>query len=346
MRILIVITLSELGGAQTVVCHLANKLSEQNEIIVAAGEGDGKMWKMLNPNIIQENCPHLKRALSPIDDFLTILDFKKLYRKYKPDIIHLHSSKAGMLGRLAFPASKTIYTVHGFDSIRIAYRKFLPIERFMQRSCKAIVGVSLYDEKHLIEEKITHHVSTIYNGIEKPISLPENPFNDIKYFKGKILCVARMAYPKRPDLFIETARLLPEYAFIWIGNQHEVKEEFPNNIFFKGNLQNAGAYNEYADLFMLPSNYEGLPMVIIEAMSFGKPVVASNVGGISEIVRDGQNGYVVKNDASAFAEKIQSILDNPTTKETFAKNARDIFQKELTVDKMAEAYLDVFNKIY
>ena len=140
MKILQIITLCELGGAQSVVINLANKLSEEHEVIVAAGEGDGKMFSMLHPKVKQERLPHLQRALSPKNDFLTIFDMRKLYQKYKPDIIHLHSSKAGMLGRVAFPSKKVVYTVHGFDSIRLAYRKFLPIERFMQRTCKAIVG--------------------------------------------------------------------------------------------------------------------------------------------------------------------------------------------------------------
>ena len=128
MRILQVITLCELGGAQSVVINLANKLSENHEVIVAAGEGDGKMFTMLNDRVKQERLPHLLRALSPKNDMLTIFDMRKLYNKYKPDIIQLHSSKAGMLGRIAFPTKKVVYTVHGFDSIRLAYRKFLPIE--------------------------------------------------------------------------------------------------------------------------------------------------------------------------------------------------------------------------
>lgn len=114
-------------------------------MIVAAGEGDGKTWSMLRLEIEQVRCKRLRRALSPLNDFLMIIDFLKIYSQYKPDIIHLHSSKAGMLGRVAFPSGKVIYTVHGFDSIRLAYRKFLPIERFMQRECKAIVEVSRYD---------------------------------------------------------------------------------------------------------------------------------------------------------------------------------------------------------
>lgn len=342
MRILQIITLSELGGAQTVVINLSNKLSEHHEVIVAAGEGDGKMWQMLHSDVKQEHCKHLKRALSPVDDMLTIIDFRKLYRKYKPDIIHLHSSKVGILGRIAFPAKKTIYTVHGFDSIRLAHRKFLPIERLMQHACKAIVGVSHYDAKNLKMEKITHHVHCVYNGIYPIESGKGLSFQIPKKYTQVVLCIARLSPQKDSDLFMAVAALLPHYAFVWIGNQQEVYNH-PDNVYFLGNIPNAGRYNLIADLFILPSNYEGLPMVILEAMSVGKPIVASNVGGISEIVVNGKNGYVVENTPQAFAEKISCILENEETRRLFAENARHRFMRELTVDKMIEGYLEIYN---
>lgn len=340
MRILQVITLCELGGAQTVVVNLANKLAEDNEVIVAAGEGDGKMWTMLNPEVKKVHCNHLQRALSPIKDSLALIELNKLYWKHKPDIIHLHSSKAGILGRVAFPSCKVVYTVHGFDSIRLAYRKFLPIEKVMQRACKAIVGVSKYDEKNLKAEGITRNIHCVYNGIEtleaKDISL-----NIPNHYKKKVLCIARLAAPKRADLFMQVAQLLPEYAFIWIGNQQEVTEH-PKNVFFLGNIPNAGVYNSMADLFMLASDYEGLPMVILEAMSLGKPIVASNVGGIKEIVRNNQNGYVVNNIAEEFKNKIEYIFENEDIQNKFSKKSYEIFKEELTVDKMVNSYLEIY----
>lgn len=342
MRILQIITLSELGGAQTVVINLANKLSENHEVIVAAGEGDGKMWQMLHPDVKQEHCRHLKRALSPVDDMLAIIDFRKLYGKYKPDIVHLHSSKAGMLGRIAFPAKKTIYTVHGFDSIRLAHRKFLPIERLMQYSCKAIVGVSHYDAKNLEVEKITHHIHCVYNGICPIETSKELTFQLPEKYTKTVLCIARLSPQKNSDLFMAVAALLPHYAFVWIGNQMEL-DNHPDNVYFLGNIPDAGRYNSIADLFILPSNYEGLPMVILEAMSAGRPVVASNVGGISEIVIDGENGYVVENTPQAFAEKISCILENEETRRLFAENAQHRFMRELTVDKMVEGYLRIYH---
>ena len=141
---------------------------------------------------------------------------------------------------------------------------------------------------------------------------------------------------------MEISRCLPDYAFIWIGNQHKVVGDLPENVFFMGNLPNAGAYNQFVDLFILPSNYEGLPMVIIEAMSFGKPIVASNVGGISEIVNDGYNGYALENNASLFVDKIKFILENKSVYESFSINSKNKYTQELTADIMTERYLKLY----
>jgi glycosyltransferase involved in cell wall biosynthesis len=337
-----VITLCELGGAQSVVINLSNSLCKEHEVIVVAGDGDGKMWQMLSDNIKQIKIKYLKRTLSPIYDFFAIILLMKAYVKYKPDIIHLHSSKVGILGRIVFPRKKIIYTVHGFDSIRLAYRKYLPIERFMQYRCKAIVGVSEYDKNNLLSENINNHIECIYNGIERPVSLQKGPFNLFKNYKYRILCIARLSPQKNSSLFLNLALLLPEYAFIWIGNQFEPMGTIPSNVFFMGNISNAGAYNEYVDLFILPSNYEGLPIVILEAMSFGKPIVASNVGGVSEIVINDENGYTVENIPEAFASKIQYILENKDIYKRFSENSLKRYEKDLTVEKMVKGYMKVY----
>lgn len=347
MKIMLVITRSELGGAQTVVVQLANYLSKCHDVVLVTGDGDGKMWDMVDDKVIKESCPHLQRSISLKNDLLAAIELRKLYRKHRPDIIHLHSSKAGTLGRLVFPTKKVVYTVHGFDSIRLAFRKLLPVERFLQRWCRAIVGVSNYDERNLINEGITHNVTTVYNGIAMPdttnlINIPE-----LGRYNKVVLSIARVMPQKNPKLFIDVARLLPDYGFVWIGNLEEVTEygELPANCHFVGNIPNAGAYCSQADLFMLASNYEGLPMVIIEAMSMGLPVVASDVGGVSEIVRNDINGYTLPNQAELFAQKIEAILSNDELYGKFAKNQLEIFEKELTIERMANGYLEVYKSI-
>jgi len=165
VKIFQIVTLSELGGAQAVVANLSNVLAKEHDVTVIAGEGDGKLFELLNANIRHIKLNSLKRKISPLNEIRTIVSFLFLGRKYKPDIVHLHSSKAGILGRLVFPKNKIVYTVHGFDSIRLAYRKYLHIEKRLQNNCKAIVAVSHYDEKNLVAEGVVKNVKCIYNGI-------------------------------------------------------------------------------------------------------------------------------------------------------------------------------------
>lgn len=344
MRILQIITLCELGGAQSVVANIANALCDGNEVFVASGEGDGKMWKMLDKRITRVHLKHLKRELSLWDDLRTVFDMWRLYRKYKPDVIHLHSSKAGFLGRLAFPAKRVVYTVHGFDSVRVANRKFLFLEKMMQWRCKSIVAVSKYDEYYLNLEKITRNVRTIYNGTFTPSVCKDLLFTVPLKYKKTILCVARLSPQKNVRLFMDVAALLPDYAFVWIGNLEPVKGA-PDNAFFLGNIPNAAMYSSIADLFILTSNYEGLPIVIIEAMSLGRPVVASNVGGVNEIVRDEVNGYALENNAELFAEKISYILENPKVYDQMCRNSREIYEKDFTVENMVGEYKKVYNSV-
>lgn len=345
MRILQVITLCELGGAQSVVINLANKLSENHEVIVVAGEGDGKMFDLLSPKVKTDRIPSLVRRLSPLNELKTIAAMKRLYRKYKPDIIHLHSSKAGMLGRIAFPKSKIVYTVHGFDSIRLAYRKFLPLEKILQNRCGAIAGVSKYDEMNLKAEGITNGVTTVYNGIYEPDKLQSDPFRAITGFKGTVLCIARISPQKNLGLFLAVAGQLPEYAFIWIGNQEQPDFEYPENVFFMGNIAGAGSYIEFADLFMLPSNYEGLPMVIIEALSKGTPVIASAVGGITELL-NGENGWALENEPDKMAKAIKDYFSlSEDEKSRISQNARNTYLSRFTVDNMVDGYIEIYNKL-
>lgn len=343
MRILEVITLTELGGAQSVVANLANELTERgHEVIVAGGEGDGKMFELLRPEVRRERVKGLRRSIAPVDEVRALWELRRLWRRYRPDVVQLHSSKAGLLGRVAFPSKRVVYTVHGFDSIRLAYRKFLPLERLMQRRCAAIAGVSRYDEVHMREEGLTRNVSFVYNGIpEPPRTLKNDPFEDLReqFAGGVVLCIARLAYPKNHELFLETARRMPDTAFVWIGNQERPDFDVPGNCRFAGNILNAGEYCRYADVFYLPSNYEGLPIVILEAMACGCPVVASKVGGIPEML-DGRNGFAVENRVEEAVEAIGKVM---ARREEFATAARATYERNFTVGRMADGYLRIFD---
>lgn len=339
MKIFQVITLSELGGAQSVVINLANALSESNEVFVVAG-GNGAMWNTLSPNVKQLRIKQLKRSISPLD-FIVWIKLIYYYFKYKPDIINLHSSKIGLLGRLAFPKRKTFYTVHGFDSIRVAYRKFLPLEKLLAKRAH-IIAVSDYDKNNIYAEGISSPVDSIYNGIaEVSKNATGKAAEQMRADNGfKVLCVARLAAPKRFDIFAETAKLLPELSFYWAGNPAPVSG-LPANVHCLGLVPDAAQLNRLTDVFMLASNFEGMPISILEALCCGKPVVASQVGSIPDVLKYG-NGYSVENTPERFAEKIALLAADKSLYEKMSDAALRSYKAHFTLETMVDQY----NKLY
>ncbi len=336
-----VITLSSVGGAQRVLSTLANSMCGDNEVMVVS-TGKGVLWGQLDDRVVKVVIPTLCRSISPLNDLRTIFALRKIYRQFKPDIIHLHSSKVGIIGRIAFPKDKIIYTVHGFDSVRIAYRYYLPIEKLMKNRAKAIVAVSSYDYLNLKAEGICENTSIVYNGVDKidRDSTIKLPFNNSK---KNILVVSRSKPPKNFNLFRDIAMQLPQYNFIWIGSKG-TNSSVPENLVCMGEIINASRYFALCDLSILTSDYEGLPMSIIEAMSFGVPVVASNVGGVSEIVIDGITGYTVENCVDLFVKKILLILTNDKLYEEMSHNTVKLVREKLTADIMVREYLDIYNR--
>lgn len=348
MKIFQIITVSEYGGAQTIVANIVRNLSPEHELFVLYG-GNGQAWESLGDGFTRIKLNDHGREVSSKD---IVLFFKLIYYrlKYRPDIIHLHSSKMGALGRLAFCHRKTVYTVHGFDSVRKGFPKFLFVEKLLKNWVARIVGVSRYDVDCLKEEGIEKKVALVYNGlmdhsIEAPIhDIITQKLDSIRTKYPKvIMCISRISKQKKFDLFTAIAVLMPEYAFVWIGNKKNIPG-LPKNVFCLGEANAAHNYLRHADVFILPSNYEGLPMSLLEALSFGIPVVASAVGGIPEIL-DGTNGFAAQNEPRDFEAKINSIILDDTKYKEFSQNARKSYLAKFTVQNMVNGYMDIFNSI-
>lgn len=350
MKILHIITLSELGGAQSVVANLAQAQSEEDEVFIISG-GDGTTWKNLNPKINVYLIKELHRSIS-LQDLIVLRKINELKKLIKPDVVHLHSSKMGAFGRIIFDKNKIIYTVHGFDSILVANKKFLFVEKLLKNRAHKIISVSRYDEFNLKKAGIASNVECIYNGIEDPskqmeksLGFEEKKKIDVikKNYKYIVCCIARDDSPKKIDLFFEIAKRFTNIAFVWIGNSKSYTG-LSGNIHLFGKIPDASRYLQFVDMLILPSNYEGLPMSIIEALSFSLPVVASNVGGISELL-SGKNGMTAENSVEDFSLKIEKILFNPDLYKSISKNARLTFENKFTLEIMARNYRKVINEI-
>lgn len=350
MKILHVITLAELGGAQSVVINLAERSVQDGDEVFVASSEHGEMWDVLHPNVHQIKIKSLKHSIG-LNDIEVLKNLFLLNRKIKPDVIHLHSSKIGILGRLIFPSSKIIYTIHGFDSIRLRYRKFLPLEKILKSRCKAIVGVSNYDVDNLKKEGITENVHVVQNGIK---DFAQNKFDSrvdlfTNFRKDEntkiVLSISRLAPPKRFDVFCNLAKNMANQniLFVWIGNKTEEKN-IPENVILLGEKKDAFQYYKNADIAVLFSNYEGLPMSLIEALCFSKPIIASNVGGNSELI-DENGALVANNDLHKMQKTITFMLNNQKIYDKFANQSRKIFEDRFHVEVMYNKYKELYSVI-
>lgn len=353
MKILHILSDTVLGGAQKVCIDLANSAcTDGNEVAVAAMK-DGYLWDQLNPQVKQFQLKNMEKKINK-KDFLVLAELRKIRKEYKPDIIHVHTAKPGILGRWAFRKDRKhiVYTMHGFDNIKVVHKKFLFIEKFFQKYTGATVAVSKYDEKNMEECKVNKNLLTIYNGIGAKAIDKKNAFPvDIKESKI-VLSIARIAPQKKLDMFVSVARQFEnkDVAFIWIGGSSdksidEISAEYniPSNVYLLGDVQNASSYINLCDIFVLFTNYEGLPMSIIEAMSQEKAVVASDVGGIYELVDD-TNGKLILTEEDA-VKSINDLLNDKEKLSEKDRNSLNKFNSNFTLEKMWKEYLKLYNEL-
>jgi glycosyltransferase involved in cell wall biosynthesis len=352
LRILHIVTVFERGGAQSVVIELARlQLAAGHEVGVMAGSG-GAAWDDLPAGVKRFPEPSFRKSVAILADVAGFFAIRATIAAFKPDILHLHSSKAGTLGRLAgFGMRKRIvYTVHGFDTIRLGHRAFLPIERALAGACGAVIAVSEYDRANL-EECGIRGSRIVLNGIRDFSGDPPHPRRDIvAMFEADraagrvvVMTMARLAVPKRFDLFSETAAAMSDegYSFYWFGNREAVSATLPGNLHVMGDLPDARLLLRDADIFCLLSDYEGLPMSVLEALCAGKPVVASAIGGISEAVGTGC-AVLVPNETKAVAAAIRKSASDRTR---LGAAGRALYLERYGVECMAAAYGSIYREL-
>ena len=348
-RILHAITVSSVGGAQSVVVNLANAQCVSNDVWVFSSDSC-EAWKALDPRVHIIAVRELDKPVS-LKDIIVLSKMLYWRFKLKPDIVHLHSSKIGLFGRLVFPARKTIYTVHGFDSMRVANRRFLFLEKLLKNHCRFIVAVSQYDTDGLRGEGISKNVRLVYNAIDDPSAEPLSEQNaslmqrlaEFKAgYKKLILSIARDDPPKRLDIFTSLAQTFPDYAFVWMGDYHPHVSE--GNLLFLGQIPMGYQLLKACDLFLLCSDFEGLPISILEALAFSRPVVSSKVGGVTEIM-DERCGFAVDNSVDAFRGAISAVFENDGKYGDFCSNARRTYEGKFTLDRMVDGYDELYYEL-
>jgi glycosyltransferase involved in cell wall biosynthesis len=357
-RLLILITLAEAGGAQSAVSTLLPGLTREFEVTVAA-HGPGPLRDAASTaGVPFVHLEHVRRAIHPWHDALALLELVRLCRRLRPDIVHVHSSKAGALGRLAAALAGVpirIFTVHGwsFDAYAgFAGRVYLWIERRLRRLTTAVVCVagSLRDLGLAAGACRPDRTVVIQNAVDvSEFAPPKRPERT-----PRIVSVGRFTFPKDFGTLVDAlAATHADYGAAFVG-EGPLLPEVAATVRRRGlgdRVQLLGARSDVtdlltsADVFVLSSRSEGLPISILEAMAVGLPVVATDVGGVGEEVVDGETGLLVPpGDPTALAGALERLLRSAALRERLGASGRERARRHFDARPFRHAHVELYRR--
>jgi glycosyltransferase involved in cell wall biosynthesis len=383
-KIIFVVTKSNWGGAQRYVYDLATNLpSDKFETVVAFG-GTGSLgaeegelaYRLREVRISTRFIRAFARDVHLWQEVKAFFELLRLFKKERPDVVHLNSSKAGGIGALAARIAKVpriVYTPHGLASderrnmlSRIAIRCATLVTFLLSHK---VIAISRYLAWQIARYPGTKgKIVQVYNGVGSvdflardaarlaivPAELADRHSHDIW-----LLSIAELHPNKNVGVAIDAVTRYNDShphgrkIFYIVAGDGELREKLEKDIerrrmkehiALPGFIPAAARLMKAFDLFALPSRKEGLPYVLLEAGLADVPVVASNVGGIPEIIEDGVSGYLLApNDAAGFARRIDELLSQPKLCEQFADalehKVRTDFSLERMVAHTAAAYV-------
>lgn len=369
-KIIYLITKGNWGGAQRYVYDLATGIpKEEFDVLVCAGEGEILLKKLEEKNIRVLHLKTVVRDMSFRKDFLTIFSLLKLFRKERPDIIHINSSKIGALGAIAgrlAGVKKIIFTAHAwaFNEERPLLQKLAIgiIHWFTVMLCHHTIVVSEATINQTLSWPFAKNkLSLIHNGIEDIIFKSRSPAQDY-IARGRqsafwIGTISELHKNKGVDIAIEAyAKFLKDYPdsiFVIIGDGEEkeslkqlaISTGTSERVFFAGRVPNAFEYIQAFDIFTLTSRTEALPYVILEAGSSGVPIIASAVGGIPEIITSEKTGLLVRpeNPKEVFLA-MREIKENFDVALSRAGKLKEKIQKRFSEDEMTKKTMAIYKK--
>jgi len=376
IRVLLAITRLELGGAQRVVLHTARALDRKDfEVALAWGPGDLLDDEAAAIRELERiPVPSLVRPVSPINDLRALVSLRAAVRSFRPHVVHTHSSKAGILGRLAarLEGVPAVHTVHGFGftPLQSAPKRFVfrSAERMMARFTDHFVTVSETDQQRGIEiglfspDKV-HVIRAAIdldrfrraadgNAVRERLGLPANvplvvQVGNFKPQKAPLdfVQVAARVHEEQPDVW---------FAMVGDGPLRRAAEELAGELGIADRLVFAGWWDDVPGLLatttvsVLTSRHEGLPCSVVESLASGVPVVATAVDGTVEVVRSGDNGLLAAaGDIDGLAQAIIELLADPELRRRMATAAREgleAFDQETMVRQQEDLYRWMYSR--
>ena len=371
IRVLLVVTRLEVGGAQRVVLHTAAHLDrEQFAVGLAWGPGEPLDAEAgVIPDLERVPVPDLVRAPSPRRDLRALATLRQAIRRLRPDVVHTHSSKAGILGRLAAHLEgvpTVVHTVHGFGftplqpaPLRAA---FFVAERLSSRWTDHMVVVSKRNLERGVELGLLdpERASVIRAGIE--LGRFRNPGGaaaararlGIDADAPLVTQIGNFKPQKAPLDFVrlaaEVARRVPaaRFAILGDGPLRGAAEELASRLGVAGRMVFPGWWDDVPAVLaatrvsVLTSRHEGLPCAVVESLAAGVPVVATAVDGTVEVVRDGVNGFLAAaGDVATLSARVADLLMDDGLHARCAAAAPDGLE-DFDIDRMVRQHEELY----
>ncbi|EKD24173.1 MAG: hypothetical protein ACD_81C00089G0009 [uncultured bacterium] len=370
MKILIVVTKGEMGGAQVFVATLAKMLYKKgHDVTVAFGEGSYLENALEKSGIPVITFKWLKRSKNPFSNILFALELKRFLTLNRFDVVHVNSTNAlfGAIGaKAARTKPKTIFTVHGlsildpnYKASRLIKKLYYFIFKFLLHSIDNVAFVNKANLTYAQKIKLVKSGTVIYNGIDSE-NLHFLPRQNARSFFTNALhvnlhdafilgSIGRLAYPKNYEFLINAfpniLKEIPNAICIIIGEGPKriiyealiKKNNLTGKVFLAGEHADAYTLIKAFDVFTLPSEYEGMSMTLIEALFAEVPILASRVGGTPEVLENPRT-YIL-NDPDDFITKLLALhMQKDHAYSEAQKNHRKQFDGKLMTEQYEKIY--------
>jgi glycosyltransferase involved in cell wall biosynthesis len=378
-RVLLLVTQADWGGVQSFLVRFAKDLkAEGREVLLAAG-GDGELWQEAErAGIRTHRLKHVARDITPIEDIRAVFEIKRLIDDFKPDAIHLNSSKMGVVGGLASARSKTkpwtVYRIGGWSFLEpISPMKqsiYRVSEQLSARWKDVIVTVHPGDQE--LAERLgirpRYWLTTVPNGLDV--------VNFVSRLKTKEAARSALGIPDGAFVFgtvanaYATKGLLPyldalaktlhedkHAAGVIIGDGPELEAlkrkrddlDVRDRIILAGHRDDAASLYPAFDVFVLPSRKEGMPWTLLEAMAAGIPSIATDVGACRWMLTGSSSGdaglIVPPNDALSLVEAMRRLRTQKTERDALSHAARLSVQNRFSWDETSSGNRDALDRM-
>ncbi|MCF7859282.1 MAG: glycosyltransferase family 4 protein [Candidatus Cloacimonetes bacterium] len=349
-----------LSGVQNVMLKILGSLElDKYDIYVISRPNGPLVEKVSEMEFTHIPLRSLHRRIS-LFDLAAFFQLIRIFRKYKFDIVHTHSSKPGFLGRISARLAGVpyiIHTVHGYPfhdyQNKITFHFYRLMEKFAAKFCDKVIFVNNYDRKEAIATMLvpSSKAVTIHNGIELPRYTKKIDLHKSELIIGSILRFwEQKNIINTIKMAIEVCRQNRNLKFVFVGDG----ELYPaakklvemsgmsNKILLPGWVQDPAEWLMKFDVFLLYSRWEGLPLSILEAMSYGLPIIASDIKGNNELVNAETGLLVPINNLDRLTEVLLTITNDKEKLIEWGRNSRKVIKDKFTLSEFSDKYKKVY----